>query len=142
DEIETLPLRYRVIVKLRYDTQMSFREIGRALSILEATAKTYFIPSEKAVAYLAEVGVCVLLRQGEAMKEPPVSPRKATPMSAYQNTTVLLDGTREAGSNEHVEAVMTVQDVAGSLHIDDATVRDGIQGGTAETITKPSRDHR
>ena len=63
-------------------------------------------------------------------------------MSAYQNTTVLLDGTREAEPSEHVEAVMTVQDVAGSLHIDDATVHDGIQGGTAETITKPSRDHR
>lgn len=63
-------------------------------------------------------------------------------MSAYQNTTVLLDATREAEPNEHVEAVMTVQDVANSLPIDDATVRDGIQGGIAETMTKPSRDHR
>ncbi len=63
-------------------------------------------------------------------------------MSAYQNTIVLLDDTKEAELNEHVEAVMTVQDVADSFPIEDATVRDGFQGGTAETITKPSRDHR
>src|SRR5579884_100336 len=63
-------------------------------------------------------------------------------MSAYQNTPVLLDSTREAAPNEHFEAVMTVQDVADSFPSEDATVRDGFQGGTAEAITKPSRDHR
>ena len=53
DAIETLPLRYRPIVKLRYDTQLSFREIGQALSIPETTAKTYF--------YRASKQLCTLL---------------------------------------------------------------------------------
>ncbi len=47
DAIETLPLRYRAIVLLRYDTQWSFREIGQALSIPETTAKTYFSRAKK-----------------------------------------------------------------------------------------------
>ena len=42
DAIETLPSRYRPIVLLRCDTQLSFREIGQALSIPETTVKTYF----------------------------------------------------------------------------------------------------
>ncbi len=40
--IEALPLNYRTIVQLRYSTQMTFREIGLALSIPETVAKTYF----------------------------------------------------------------------------------------------------
>lgn len=47
EAIETLPLRYRAVVLLRYDTQLSYREIGRALSIPEATAKTYFYRARK-----------------------------------------------------------------------------------------------
>jgi RNA polymerase sigma factor (sigma-70 family) len=47
DAIETLPLRYRAIVLLRYDTQLSFREIGQELSIPETTAKTYFYRARK-----------------------------------------------------------------------------------------------
>jgi len=47
DAIETLPLRYRAVVLLRYDTQLSYREIGRALSIPETTAKTYFYRARK-----------------------------------------------------------------------------------------------
>ncbi len=40
--IETLPPHFRTVVLLRYATQLSFREIGQALSSPEATAKTYF----------------------------------------------------------------------------------------------------
>ena len=47
EAIETLPVRYRAVVLLRYDTQLSYREIGRLLSIPEATAKTYFYRSRK-----------------------------------------------------------------------------------------------
>ena len=47
DAIETLPSRYRAVVLLRYDTQLSYREIGRALSIPETTAKTYFYRASK-----------------------------------------------------------------------------------------------
>ena len=47
EAIETLPLRYRAIVLLRYDTQWSFREIGQALSIPETTVKTYFYRAKK-----------------------------------------------------------------------------------------------
>jgi len=47
DAIETLPLRYRPIVLLRCDTQLSFREIGQALSIPETTVKTYFYRAKK-----------------------------------------------------------------------------------------------
>lgn len=47
EAIETLPLRYRAVVLLRYDTQLSYSEIGRALSIPAATAKTYFYRSRK-----------------------------------------------------------------------------------------------
>ena len=42
EAIETLPPHFRTVVLLRYATQLSFREIGQALSIPEATAKTYF----------------------------------------------------------------------------------------------------
>jgi RNA polymerase sigma-70 factor (ECF subfamily) len=47
EAIETLPSRYRAVVLLRYDTQLSYREIGRALSIPETTAKTYFSRARK-----------------------------------------------------------------------------------------------
>lgn len=47
DAIETLPSRYRAVVLLRYDTQLSYREIGRALSIPETTAKAYFYRASK-----------------------------------------------------------------------------------------------
>ena len=42
EAIETLPSRYRAIVRLRYTDQLNFREIGQALSMPESTAKTYF----------------------------------------------------------------------------------------------------
>jgi RNA polymerase sigma-70 factor (ECF subfamily) len=47
EAIETLPVRYRAVVLLRYDSQMSYSEIGRVLSIPAATAKTYFYRSRK-----------------------------------------------------------------------------------------------
>jgi RNA polymerase sigma factor (sigma-70 family) len=40
--IQTLPPKFRIIVLLRYASQLSFPEIGQALNIPEATAKTYF----------------------------------------------------------------------------------------------------
>jgi RNA polymerase sigma factor (sigma-70 family) len=40
--IQSLPLKFRAIVLLRYASQLSFPEIGQALDIPEATAKTYF----------------------------------------------------------------------------------------------------
>ena len=47
EAIETLPSRYRAIVLLRYTDQLSFREIGQALSMPESTAKTYFSHARK-----------------------------------------------------------------------------------------------
>ena len=47
EAIETLPSRYRAIVRLRYTDQLSFREIGQALNIPETTAKTYFSRARK-----------------------------------------------------------------------------------------------
>src|SRR2546421_6309125 len=40
--IQTLPPKFRAVVSLRYAAQMSFSEIGLALDMPEATAKTYF----------------------------------------------------------------------------------------------------
>jgi RNA polymerase sigma factor (sigma-70 family) len=40
--IESLPPKFRAVVVLRYASQLSFSEIGRTLSMPEATAKTYF----------------------------------------------------------------------------------------------------
>jgi RNA polymerase sigma-70 factor (ECF subfamily) len=40
--IQTLPPKFRSVVLLRYASQLSFSEIGQALSMPEATAKTYF----------------------------------------------------------------------------------------------------
>jgi RNA polymerase sigma factor (sigma-70 family) len=40
--IESLPPKFRAVVVLRYTSQLSFSEIGRTLSMPEATAKTYF----------------------------------------------------------------------------------------------------
>jgi RNA polymerase sigma-70 factor (ECF subfamily) len=54
DAIETLPVRYRAVVLLRYTTQLSFREIGQALSIPEITAKTYFYRARKPLRTLLE----------------------------------------------------------------------------------------
>jgi len=42
DAIQTLPPKFRAVVVLRYVSQLSFAEIGKALSMPEATAKTYF----------------------------------------------------------------------------------------------------
>lgn len=40
--IDTLPPKFRMVVLLRYTSQLSFSEIGKTLSMPEATAKTYF----------------------------------------------------------------------------------------------------
>ncbi len=40
--IDTLPPKFRSVVLLRYAGQLSFSEIGQALQMPEATAKTYF----------------------------------------------------------------------------------------------------
>ena len=40
--ISTLPVKFRSVVLLRYAAQLSFSEIGQALHMPEATAKTYF----------------------------------------------------------------------------------------------------
>src|SRR5947199_8544273 len=40
--IQALPPKFRAVVLLRYASQLSFSEIGRVLSMPEATAKTYF----------------------------------------------------------------------------------------------------
>ncbi len=40
--IQTLPPKFRAVVILRYSSQLSFAEIGKALTMPEATAKTYF----------------------------------------------------------------------------------------------------
>lgn len=40
--IQTLPPKFRAVVILRYSSQLSFAEIGKVLTMPEATAKTYF----------------------------------------------------------------------------------------------------
>lgn len=40
--IQSLPPKFRAVVILRYASQLSFSEIGKSLSMPEATAKTYF----------------------------------------------------------------------------------------------------
>lgn len=40
--MQALPDKYRMIVALRYTSQLSFSEIGQVLAIPESTAKTYF----------------------------------------------------------------------------------------------------
>ena len=40
--IQTLPIKFRSVVLLRYASQLSFSEIGQTLNMPEATAKTYF----------------------------------------------------------------------------------------------------
>ena len=47
EAIEMLPSRSRAVVLMRYTNQLSFREIGQALSIPETTAKTYFSRARK-----------------------------------------------------------------------------------------------
>jgi len=42
DAIQTLPIKFRSVVLLRYAGQLSFSEIGQTLNMPEATAKTYF----------------------------------------------------------------------------------------------------
>lgn len=42
EAIAALPPKFRAVVLLRYAAQLSFSEIGRALQMPEATAKTYF----------------------------------------------------------------------------------------------------
>jgi len=42
EAIQTLPIKFRSVVLLRYAGQLSFSEIGQTLSMPEATAKTYF----------------------------------------------------------------------------------------------------
>jgi RNA polymerase sigma factor (sigma-70 family) len=42
EAIAVLPPKFRAVVTLRYASQLSFSEIGQALNMPEATAKTYF----------------------------------------------------------------------------------------------------
>ena len=54
EAIEKLPPPHRAVVMLRYTNQLSFREIGQALSMPEATAKTYFYRARKPLRTLLE----------------------------------------------------------------------------------------
>jgi RNA polymerase sigma-70 factor, ECF subfamily len=54
EAIEALPPHYRRVVLLRYDSQLSYREIGQALNIPAATAKTYFNRARKQLRTLLE----------------------------------------------------------------------------------------
>ena len=54
EAIEALPRRYRAVVRLRYDTQLSYREIGLALRIPETTAKTHFYRAKKQLRSMLE----------------------------------------------------------------------------------------
>lgn len=47
EAIQALPIKYRAVTTLRYLSQLSFSEIGRALHMPEATAKTYFSRAKK-----------------------------------------------------------------------------------------------
>jgi len=47
EAIEALPPHFRRVVLLRYDSQLSYREIGQELNIPAATAKTYFNRARK-----------------------------------------------------------------------------------------------
>ena len=42
EAIQTLPIKFRLVVLLRYAGQLSFSEIGQTLKMPEATAKTYY----------------------------------------------------------------------------------------------------
>src|SRR2546426_8922723 len=42
EAIQTLPIKFRSVVLLRYAGQLSFSEIGQTLNMPEATAKTYY----------------------------------------------------------------------------------------------------
>lgn len=55
EAIEQLPPQFRAVVRLRYITQLSFREIGQELSIPTATAKTYFYRARKPLRTLLEL---------------------------------------------------------------------------------------
>lgn len=54
EAIEMLPSRYRRVVLLRYDRQLSFREIGQELGIPESTAKTHFSRAKEPLRALLE----------------------------------------------------------------------------------------
>lgn len=54
EAIDLLPSCIRAVVLLRYSGQLSFREIGQALSIPESTAKTYFNRARKPLRALLE----------------------------------------------------------------------------------------
>ena len=55
--MQALPYKYRMIVALRYASQLSFAEIGQVLGIPESTAKTYFQRAKPLLrASLAEAG--------------------------------------------------------------------------------------
>jgi RNA polymerase sigma factor (sigma-70 family) len=47
EAIATLPARYRAVVLMRYDTQLSYSEIGQALRIPANTAKSRFARASK-----------------------------------------------------------------------------------------------
>ncbi|GCE31828.1 RNA polymerase sigma factor [Dictyobacter alpinus] len=47
EAIQSLPIKYRAVTTLRYQSQLSFSEIGNVLHMPEATAKTYFSRAKK-----------------------------------------------------------------------------------------------
>lgn len=70
EAIELLPPNFRMVVRMRYATQLSFREIGLALNIPEATAKTYFYRAKKPLRTLLELeGAYDRLRHGEVVSD-------------------------------------------------------------------------
>jgi RNA polymerase sigma factor (sigma-70 family) len=54
EAIETLPPHFRAVVWLRYNTQLSFREIGQKLDIPATRAKTYFFRAKEQLRVLLE----------------------------------------------------------------------------------------
>jgi len=63
-------------------------------------------------------------------------------MTTSQQTSSLLDQTRESGPDKCIEAGVTVQDASRLVPGDPTTGRHGIKDDTAEMIIQPRRAHR
>jgi len=63
-------------------------------------------------------------------------------MTTSQQTILLLDQTREAGPNEHVQGVVTVQDIARLGSGDPTTGQNGSNSHPSETIPQAGPAHR
>ena len=82
------------------------------------------------------------IREENSLSIPPVSRRKATPMTISQPPTSLVDMTSAADSDEQADTAVSIEGIAQPMPGEQAAAQDIIKDGAAVPVVQPKYDYR